>query len=47
MGRIIERTYANGKTAYGIRWTDEDGRDRKRYSHDWTKALARAELAQI
>ena len=32
MSPIIERTYPNGTTAYGIRWTDETGVDRKRFS---------------
>ncbi|MCW2961981.1 MAG: site-specific integrase [Thermoleophilia bacterium] len=44
MGRIIERTNNSGQTIYGIRWTDEHGKDRKRYSRVWTKAAAQAEL---
>jgi len=45
MGRIIERTNTSGQTIYGIRWTDEHGKDRKRYSRGWTKAAAQTELA--
>jgi integrase len=47
MSPIIERTYPNGTTAYGIRWTDETGVDRKRFSKKWTKTQARAALAKI
>jgi integrase len=47
MGRIIERTNPSGATTYGIRWTDELGKDRKRFSQAWTRAGAEAELAAI
>ncbi|MBC7462105.1 MAG: hypothetical protein H7287_12140, partial [Thermoleophilia bacterium] len=47
MGRIIERTNPSGATTYGIRWTDEQGKDRKRFNSAWTKDGAEAELAAV
>ena len=47
MSPIIERKYPNGTTAYGIRWTDETGIGRKRFSKKWTKTQARAALARV
>lgn len=47
MSPIIERTYPNGVTAYGIRWTDETGVDRKRFSRARTKTQARIELSNV
>jgi integrase len=47
MTPVIERTYTNGTTTYGIRWTDETGVDRKRFSRKWSKTQARVELAKI
>ena len=36
MSPIIERTNTTGGIVYGIRWTDETGVDRKRYSRAWS-----------
>jgi integrase len=47
MSPIIERKNPGGGTVYGIRWTDETGVDRKRFSRRWTKTQARAELARV
>ena len=47
MGRIIERSNPSGETIYGIRWTDEHNKDRKRFSKDWTKAAATTELEAV
>lgn len=47
MSPIIERKNPKGATCYGIRWTDEGGVDRKRFSRAWTKAQAKAELAKV
>lgn len=47
MSPIIERTNPTGGVVYGIRWTDETGVDRKRFSRKWTKTQAKAALAEI
>jgi integrase len=47
MSPIVERTYPNGTVTYGIRWTDENGVDRKQSSKKWTKTQAKAALADI
>lgn len=47
MSPIIERRNPRGGLVYGIRWTDETGVDRRRFSRRWTKTQARAELAKV
>lgn len=47
MSPIIERTNKAGGVVHGIRWTDEHGVDRKRYSRRWTKTQAKHELATV